>query len=189
METVQGTPEERAPNVGDTLDARPSEGTPEAPGAAPFAEVVRAGTRLLLGSAGLAIASVSWWQRGREAAIAPRGASGAEDLAAAALGLGLTAQRVLVKGAAVATSTAASVTWGVVHATPFRRPVEHLAEQFRAERRISEQEVSEGIAAIADTISEAILARVDIDKVIDRIALERVLTRIDRRELEQILSS
>jgi hypothetical protein len=145
-------------------------------------ELVRAGTRLALGSAGLAIASAARWQRGRETAAA-KPAAGADTLASAALALGLRTQRAMLRGASAAGSTAASVTWGVVHATPLRGPVERLAEQFRSERRLSEQEVSEAIAAILEAISEAVLVRVDLDRVIDRIALERVLTRMDRREL------
>jgi hypothetical protein len=81
--------------------------------------------------------------------------------------------------------TAASVTWGVVRTTPLRRPIERLADRFRGEQRLSEEEVSQAVDAILDTIGEAMLARVDIDRVIDRIALERVLARMDRRELAQ----
>lgn len=159
-----------------------AEGQPD--GSPPPEDLVRAGTRLVLGSAGLALASVTRWQRGRETDPSP-GSGGAETLAAAALALGLRTQRVVMRGASAAGSTAASITWGVVHATPFRRPIERLAEQFRTERRLSEQEVSEGITSILDAISEAVLARVDLDRVIDRIALERVLTRMERRELAE----
>jgi hypothetical protein len=143
-------------------------------------ELIRAATRLVMGSAGIAVASASRWQRGAEAAAAS-GAAG--SLASAALGLGLAAERVVVKGASVVGGTAASVTWGVMRATPFRRPAERLAERFRGEQRLSEREVTDAADAIVDAIGEAVLARIDIDRVIDRIALERVLARMDRREL------
>jgi len=151
----------------------------------PLEELVRAATRLVLGSAGLAVASATRWQRGRDTDAAPGGAAGGETLTAAALALGLRTQRAVLRSASAAGSTAASVTWGVVHATPFRGPIERLAEQFRTERRVSEQEVSEALAAILDAISEAVLSRVDLDRVIDRIALERVLARVERRELAE----
>jgi hypothetical protein len=140
------------------------------------------GPRLVLGSTGIAFASAARWQR-QVVGESGTAAAGAETLASAALALGLRTQRVLARGASAAGSTAASVTWGVVHASPLRGPIERLAEQFRSERRLSEQEVSEAIAAILEVVSEAMLARVDVDRIIDRIALERVLTRINRREL------
>jgi hypothetical protein len=92
-----------------------------------------------------------------------------------------------VKGASVVGGTAASVTWGVMRATPFGRPAERLAERFRGEQRLSEREVTDAADAIVDAIGEAVLARIDIDRVIDRIALERVLARIDRRQVTERL--
>ena len=170
-----------------TIERKPGpDGAEDPPGGAPpIEELVRAGTRFVLGSAGLAVASAARWQRGRESNASRGGAAGAETLAAAAIGLGLRTQRAVLRTATTAGSTAASVTWGVVHASPLRGPVERLAEQFRAERRLSEQEVSEALAAILDAFSEAVLARVDLDRVIDRIALERVLARMERRELAE----
>ena len=133
-------------------------------------ELVRAATRLVMGSAGIAVASATRWQR-RPAGEGSGTAAGAGNLASAVGG------------------TAASVTWGVVHASPLRGPIERLAERFRGEQRLSEQEVSDAAAAILDAIGEAVLARVDLDRVIDRIALERVLARMDRRELADRLRS
>ena len=150
-------------------------------------ELVRTATRIVLGSAGLAVASATRWQREGDDPASAGGA--ASTLASAALGLGLRAERIFVKGASAAGSTAASVTWGVFHATPLRGPVERLAEQFRTERRLSEHEVSEAVAAALEAISEAVLVRVDLDRVIDRIALERVLARVDRRELADRIRS
>jgi hypothetical protein len=144
-------------------------------------ELVRAATRVALGSAGLAVASAKRWQGG--SAGGASASEAATTLASAAMGLGLRAERVVVRGTAAAGSTAAALTWGVVHATPLRGPVERLAEQFRAERRLSEQEVSDAVAAIVEALSELVIARVDLDRVVDRIALERVLTRMDRREI------
>jgi hypothetical protein len=145
-------------------------------------ELVRAATRLVMGSAGIAVASASRWQRGGD----PAGRSSASgNLASAAIGLGLATERVVVRGASAVGGTAASVTWGVVRTTPLRRPLERLADRFRGEQRLSEQEVSEAVDAILDAIGEAVLTRLDIDRVIDRIALERVLARMDRRELAQ----
>lgn len=161
-----------------------NEDEPQAPedGATPITldELVRAVTRLVMGSAGIAVASASRWQRGAEA-VAASGAAG--NLTSAALGLGLATERVVVKGASAVGGTAASVTWGFMRATPFRRPLEHLAERFRGEQRLSEREVADAADAIVDAVGEVLLARIDIDRVIDRIALERVLARVDRSEL------
>ena len=151
-------------------------------------ELVRAATRLVMGSAGIAVASATRWQR-RPAGEGSGTAAGAGNLASAALGLGLATERVVVRGASAVGGTAASVTWGVVHASPLRGPIERLAERFRGEQRLSEQEVSDAAAAILDAIGEAVLARVDLDRVIDRIALERVLARMDRRELADRIRS
>jgi hypothetical protein len=152
-------------------------------------EFVRTATRIVLGSAGLAVASATRWRRGSEGDGSPSAGDAASNLASAALGLGLRAEKIFVKGASAAGSTAALVTWGVVNATPLRGPVERLAEQFRSERRLSEREVSEAVTALLEAISEAVLVRVDLDRVIDRIALERVLARVDRRELADRIRS
>ena len=149
-------------------------------------EIVRAATRVVLGSAGLALASARRWQHRPTDDSAPDGAA---TLTSAALGLGLRAERILVRGSTAAGSRAASVTWGVVHATPLRGPVERLAEQFRSERRLSEREVSDAVAAIVETLGEAVLSRVDLDRVIDRIALERVLARVNRHELAERIAA
>ena len=148
-------------------------------------ELVRAATRMVLGSAGIALTSARRWQHepGGQGEDSP--ASGAATLTSAALGLGLQAEHAIVRTTVAAGSTAASVTWGVVHASPLRGPVERLAERFRSERRLSEREVSGAVDAILEALSEAILSRVDLDRVIDRIALERVLARMDRRELAE----
>jgi hypothetical protein len=161
---------------GDGLDARVGEN--------PLAveELVRAATRLVMGSAGIAVATAARWQR-RPAGEGSGASTGAGNLASAALGLGLSAERMVVRGASAVGGTAASVTWSVVHASPLRRPVERLADRFRGEQGLSEQEVADAVAAILDAIGEAVLARVDLDRIIDRIALERVLARVDRREL------
>jgi hypothetical protein len=110
-------------------------------------ELVRAAIRLVMGSAGIAVASASRWQR-RPAGEGSGAAAGAGNLASAALGLGLATERVVVRGASAVGGTAASVTWGVVHASPLRGPIERLAERFRGEQRLSEQEVSDAAAAI-----------------------------------------
>jgi hypothetical protein len=99
------------------------------------------------------------------------------------MGLGLAAERVVVRGAGAVGGTAASVTWGVVHASPLRGPIERLAERFRGEQRLSEEEASAALGAILDALGEALLSRVDLERLIDRIALDRVLARMDRREL------
>jgi len=148
-------------------------------------ELVRAVTRILLGSAGLAVSSAMRWQAEPEEGGDVRGPDAADTLASAALGMGLTVQRLVARGASAAGSTAASVTWGVVHATPLRGPVERLAARFRTERRLSEQEVADAANAILEAVSGALLDRVDLDRVIDRIALERVLARVDVAELER----
>jgi hypothetical protein len=138
-----------------------------------------------MGSAGIALASAGRL-RSAEGAEAPRdGAGAAGTLASAALGLGLATERAVVRGAAAVGGTAASVTWSVVRVGPLRGPIERLADRFRGEQEVSEREVSDALGALLDAIGEALLARVDIDRVIDRIALERVLARIDRRELER----
>ena len=148
-------------------------------------EAVLAATRLLLGTAGLAVASARRWERG--SAGEDDRSTGASTLASAALGLGLLTERAVVRGSVAVGATAASLTWGIVHATPFRGPVERLAERFRTERQVSEQGVSDGVAGLLEALSEAVLVRVDLDRVIDRIALERVLARVDRRELAERL--
>jgi hypothetical protein len=150
-------------------------------------ELVRAATRLAMGSAGLAVATATRWQRGPAEDTSGRAASAAGNLASAAFGLGLAAERMVVRGASTVGGTAASLTWGVVRASPLRRPIERLAERFRGEQRTSEREVTDALDALIDAIGEAVLARIDIDRVIDRIALERVLARIDRRALEERL--
>jgi len=149
-------------------------------------ELIRAATRLVMGSAGLAVSSATRWQRDD---VGPEAGAGVGELASAALGLGLAAERVVVRGASTVGGTAASVTWSVVHATPFRRPLERLAERFRSEQRMSEREVSAAAGAILDAVGQAVLARIDVDRVIDRLALERVLARIDRDELQQRIRS
>lgn len=145
-------------------------------------ELVRAATRLVMGSAGLAVSSAGRWQR-EEDGGATHGGVG--ELASAAIGLGLATERVVVRGASAVGGTAVSVTWGVVHASPLRGPIERLAERFRSEQRLSEQEVSRAAGAVLDAIGEAVLARIDVDRAIDRLALERVLARVDRAELER----
>ena len=148
-------------------------------------ELVRAVTRIVLGSAGLAVSSAIRWQGESPQGDGAAAPDAAETLASAALGMGLTVQRLVAKGASTAGSTAASITWGVVHATPLRGPVERLAARFRIERRLSEREVAGAANAILEAISETLLDRVDLDRVIDRIALERVLARVDIAELER----
>jgi hypothetical protein len=146
-------------------------------------DLVRGATRLVMGSAGIAVASAARWQRESAGNAKGNAAGGAGNLASAALGLGLAAEKVVVRGASAVGGTAASLTWGVVHATPLRGPIERLAERFRGEQALSEHEVSEVADAILGVIGEAVLARVDLDRVIDRIAFERVLARMDRSEL------
>jgi hypothetical protein len=116
-------------------------------------ELVRAATRLVLGSTGIAFASAARWQR-QVVGESGTAAAGAETLASAALALGLRTQRVLVRGASAAGSTAASVTWGVVMRAP--AVPSRLAEQFRSERRLSRK--SRGDRAILEVVSEAMLA-------------------------------
>ena len=166
----------------DTLDREEETEAPGESSSATVDELIRAATRLMMGSAGIAVASARRWQG--EGVDGPA-TGGAGNLASAALGLGLAAERVIVRGATTVGGTAASVTWGVMRAGPFRGPVERLAEWFRGEQQLSEQEVSEGVGAILDALGGAVLGRLDVDRVIDRLALERVLARFDRRELAE----
>lgn len=152
-------------------------------------ELVRAATRLVMGSAGIAVSSATKWQRGVDDAEGAGGAGAAGNLTSAALGLGLATERAVVRGASKVGGTAAWVTWSVVNATPFRVPIARLSERFRGEQRLSEREVSDALDALLDALGAAVLARVDIDRLIDRVALERVLARFDRREIEARLGT
>lgn len=152
-------------------------------------ELVRTATRLAMGSAGIAVASVTRWQRGLGDATSGGAATAAGNLTSAALGLGLAVERVAVRSASLVGGTAASLTWSVVNATPLRGPIARLSERFRGEQRRSEREVSDALDGLLDALGEAVLARIDIDRAIDRIALERVLARIDRRTLEERLGA
>jgi hypothetical protein len=173
-------PEERH-RVTTSDDASPIEAERER--ALTVEELVRAATRLAMGSAGIAVASATSWQRGFGDRTSGGAAGAAGNLASAAMGLGLAAERVVVRGVSAVGNTAAAVTWGAMRAGPLRGPVERLADRFRGEQRLSEREVSDALDALMDAIGQAVLARIDIDRVIDRIALERVLARIDRAEL------
>jgi len=152
-------------------------------------EIVRAATRLAMGSAGMAVTSATRWQRGLADADGADAAGAAGNLASAALGLGLTAERVVVRGASAVGARAASLTWGVMRVGPLRGPIERLAERFRGEQDLSEREVADALDALMLAIGEAVVARIDIDRVIDRIALDRVLSRIDRHELSKHLGT
>jgi hypothetical protein len=166
------------------------------------AEALERATRLALGTAGLAVAVLrALLERprpaGAEVRVAdatvtavPRPAGVLRVLPAAALGLGLEAQRrsldaAVAIGARLAPPLSAAARPAVaVAGRPLavvwrRLDLDGWAERGRAEQRRNRQAATEAARELVGAIAAAVLEEVDLDGVVARVDVDRIAERID----------
>jgi hypothetical protein len=166
------------------------------------AEALDRATRLALGAAGLALAVLrALLERtgpaGQEVHVAgatvtavPRPAGMLRLLPAAALGLGLEAQRRSLDAAAAigarlapplsAAARPAAAVAGRPLAVVWRRlDLDGWAARGLAEQRRNREDAAEAVSRLVGAIVAAVLDEVDLDGVVARVDLDRIAARID----------
>jgi hypothetical protein len=171
-------------------------------GAGLTADMVGRATRLALGAAGLALAALEVLlersgpagpgvRAGAGSGATPSGPPGTLPLlSAAALGLGLEAQRrAMNAGAAlgarvspplrVVARPAVAVARGPLVAVWRRLDLDGWAARGLAEQRRNQQAAAAAARALVAAIAAAVLDEVDLDGIVDRLDLDRIAERLD----------
>lgn len=166
------------------------------------ADMVGRATRLALGAAGLALAALEALlersgpagpgvRAGAGGAVTPSGPPGTlPQLSAAALGLGLEAQRRAMDTAAalgarvspplrVVARPAVAVARGPLVAVWRRLDLDGWAARGLAEQRRNQQAAAVAARALVAAIAAAVLDQVDVDAVVARVDLDRIVDRLD----------